>query len=167
MRHLLSSGQELLALQLYPTYLFLGVRIFLLWLNIIGFMFLEHLQLIFIVSLLKIFGKGFVLMWIKAYKYTYPYYKYTIYIYIYTIFIYLTILHRRSYWNYSEIVVEKNVLEKFIYIYIYIYIYTIYISIHGLLIIFYQLFLVGHVICVLCIIVENIFFSANISMQFR
>ena len=67
MRHLLSSGQELLALQLYPTYLFLGVRTFLLWLDIIGFMFLEQLQLIFIVSLLKIFGKGFVLMWIKAY----------------------------------------------------------------------------------------------------
>ena len=57
--HLLSSGQQFLTLQLYPTCLFLSVRICLLWLDIINFIFLMQLKLIFIVFLLNIFDSRF------------------------------------------------------------------------------------------------------------
>ena len=57
-KNLLSSGQDFLTLQLYPTFLFLGVRICLLWLDIIDFMFLVHLQLIFMVFFLNTFDNG-------------------------------------------------------------------------------------------------------------
>ena len=42
-RHLLSSGQESLTLQLYATYLFSGFRSCLLYLDIIDFIFLVEL----------------------------------------------------------------------------------------------------------------------------
>ena len=60
-KHLLFSGQEFLTLQLHRTHLFLGVRICLLWLDIIDFIFLVQLQLIFIVFLLNIFDNEFIL----------------------------------------------------------------------------------------------------------